>query len=128
MKKINFFKFLLPTQLLIQKQWWSYLYIHILHISQWRERGGFRAAQDKQTFFILILPFRKFINFCGFGFLFPIIKATYKKIKIESNPISIHLRKLYPFSIWNSKCRIKATNKKQNMKNMGFFIDLSWRL
>ena len=39
--KRKYFKFLIPTQLLIQGQWWSYNETHLLHIKQCLDRDFF---------------------------------------------------------------------------------------
>jgi hypothetical protein len=74
MNMINLPKLCLPTQLLIQGQWWSYWVIQVLQTSQWYDLEGLYCTQRKQTHYNLMflewaLAVDEFMNVCSDYFI-----------------------------------------------------------
>ncbi len=92
MNMINLPKLCLPTQLLIQGQWWSYCVIQVLQTSQWYDLEGLYCTQRKHTdcnlmFVEWALVVDEFINVCSDYFRDPFMIFYYLFNQFFSNSV-----------------------------------------
>lgn len=114
----------IPTQLLIQGQWWSNLSTHWLHIAQWRDLADLITLHSghKSAGLMSLRSSRKLLYLSGFNIPAFLQDAIKKNRKTSVNVLRLASWKYPILSSWIvgkviSKLRARTTTKRPMNKN-----------